>query len=55
MLKVISGIALRGCFMRPILNASLNSSVSAAVTKNTFHTSIKKLGGGDHEFIVCFS
>lgn len=55
MLKAISGIAVRNSLYRPAI--CLAASKFQAVTANElpakreFHTTIKKLGGGDHEFI----
>lgn len=47
MLKALGTLRL----VRPLVNGG--NLAAAAVTNNAqFHTSVKRLGGGDHEFLV---
>ena len=53
MLKILRTLKL----VRPIVvNSSsilASSSKFNQIQSNSFHASVKKLGGGDHEFVVC--
>jgi hypothetical protein len=59
MLKIIGNLKM----IRPLVASSSNLLASAnlvsskqqmLVNNNKFHTSVKVLGGGDHEYIVKF-
>ena len=56
MWRAVNTIVANGKHVRPLMSASLklptSSTIGNKLIKNDFHTTVKQMGGGDHEFIV---